>query len=212
MEVIVAGKIDSKEIMKMVERVVYGGEISCKDNKVFLDTDDINDLLMKHINEGDKVRIIVDINTHNVIKESFKLDKFKEPYISETIIWCCKTESMIKVVVELNPLKVFYLVGRTCNDGTGFAVKPYIYSDLQDATKKYRELVGGEVKELKEFSALKRGDRVRIIYADGIHFRDATVEHYDDGDFVDIIFDGKNGAVSIELDKILKIENISDRI
>lgn len=194
----------------MVGRFIHDGEIRYRENRAFLDEVDINNLFMEYIKDGNEVRIIVDVNMHNVEKKGFKLDKFKEPYISNTIVWCYKTESIIKVVVELNPLKVYYLVGRTCNDGTGFVVRPYIYSDLQDATKKYRELVGGEVRELKDFSVLKKGDRVRLIYANGIHFSDATVEYYDGGDSVDIIIDGKNGPVNLKLDKILKIENISD--
>lgn len=194
----------------MVGRFIHDGEIHYRENRAFLDEVDINNLFMEYIKDGNEVRIIVDVNMHNVEKKSFKLDKFKEPYISDTIVWCCKTESIIKVVVELNPLKVYYLVGRTCNDGTGFAVRPYIYSDLQDATKKYRELVSGGVRELKDFSLLKKGDRVRLIYANGIHFSDATIEYYDGGDSVDIIIDGKNGPVNLKLDEILKIENILD--
>lgn len=194
----------------MVGRFIHGGEIRYRENRAFLNEVDINNLFMEHIKDGNEVRIIVDVNMHNVEKKSFKLDKFKEPYISDTIVWCCKTESIIKVVVELNPLKVYYLVGRTCNDGTEFAVRPYIYSDLQDATKKYRELVSGGVRELKDFSLIKKGDRVRLIHANGIHFSDATVEYYDGGDSVDIIIDGKNGSVNLKLDEILKIENILD--
>lgn len=194
----------------MVGRFIHDGEIHYRENRAFLDEVDINNLFMEYIKDGNEVRIIVDVNMRKLEKKSFKLDKFKEPYISDTIVWCCKTESIIKVVVELNPLKVYYLVGRTCNDGTGFAVRPYIYSDLQDATKKYRELVSGGVRELKDFSLLKKGDRVRLIYANGIHFSDATVEYYDGGDSVDIIIDGKNGPVNLKLDEILKIENILD--
>lgn len=196
----------------MVGRFVHSGTIHFKDNRVFLDEVDINDLFMGYVNEGSELQIIADVNIQGMKKKAFKLDKFKEPYITETIGWCPMTESMIKVVVELKPLKAYYLVGRTCNNGNEFAVRPYIYSDLQDATKKYRELVGGLVRELKDFPVLKKGDRVRFIHADGIYFSDATVEGYHDEDFIDIIFDGKNGSISFKLDDLLKIENISDRI